>query len=81
MGILFVARCLDIKPAVVFAVVHGIGLVGPAVGDRAHPGHLRVFYIETERAVGFAGLVGLEPNLVFVRKLDRPWVVEAADAL
>src|SRR5205085_3481654 len=39
VGVGAVARLLDLDPAVVATAVAGVGLVGPAVGERAHPGY------------------------------------------
>jgi hypothetical protein len=78
-GVIALGGALGRQPPVIPAAVAGVGLVGPAVWQRPHPGDLRSVDVEAERQVALAGGVGLRPDRQAVGQRDRPRVVEPAD--
>ena len=61
-SVFFITGSLGIQPLVILSQVIGIYLAGTGVGDRAHPCDLGILDIETERRIGFACFVRLQPN-------------------
>ncbi len=77
---IFSRRCFRIQPAIVIAVIAGVGLVAPGMRQRSQPGGLRVFEIQAKGRVGFAGGVGLQPHWSLVGQSHGAGIVESANS-